>query len=290
MDAAGRVHDHLSQILERVAQDNTVIMAETSCGFLAFAENWAMHVQKLGITNYLMVAADETSVQYLDERYPGHVIPATVFNPENMTSGGFMEFGSKVFNEAMCERLLYQEAVLLRGYHILWTDTDIVWFQNVLDVIPRGFDWVGADDEADGVLSSSQDSKVVCGCLMHWAPTEESKRVMRGWYSKCMEAGVGPDQVSFNQWWTYGDLKQQLRWYILPHQVFPTGGLDLDIDFSNHRQLLPALIHANYREGFEAKREFLQDRHAWLISDQQQFPGCSGTGTSMRHATFHVAG
>ena len=269
-------HDQVAQILERNAVDKTVIVGEASCRYLDFAENWLMHIVKLGITNYIMIAMDDPTLQYLDMRYAGHIIPVHAFEPgANMTSQDFMGYDTEAFNIAMCQRLVHQQAILARGYRMLWSDTDTVWFQNILDVIPDGADWVGADDEADGMLTSSQDTSSVCGCLMYWAPTEEAKKIMRLWHTSCStQQGADADQGAFKKLWNDGTLKQQLRWYVLPHQIFPSGGFEVDVDLSNAHAILPCGIHANWRRGHREKQTFLQERQAWLVPDDYQFPSC----------------
>jgi rhamnogalacturonan II specific xylosyltransferase len=276
-----REHDRLSQFLERVAVDKTVILGQTSCAFLEFAENWALHLVDLRITNWLLIANDDASYHYLDRKYPGHIIPISVFSPDaKMATGGLLEYASQAFNMLMCERLAFQEAVLVRGYWLLWCDTDIAWRQNVLDLIPPGFDWVGVDDERTPITSPSKDTTNVCGCLMFWAPTPEAKRVMNTWHQKCIATkGSSQDQEMFGIWWNDGDLKQILRWYILPHHLYASGGTLTDhFDtglFGNSRAMLPAMVHANYRIGSAQKREFLEERHAWKVPKDELYPSCS---------------
>jgi hypothetical protein len=54
--------------VEAVAVDNTVILTQTSCGYLEFAVNWINSVQKLGITNWLTIVEDADSLAYINER------------------------------------------------------------------------------------------------------------------------------------------------------------------------------------------------------------------------------
>ena len=273
---SGVQHDQLAQTLERLAIDKTVIVAEASCKYLDFADNWLMHIVKLGITNYIIVAMDDASLQYLDTKYAGHVIPVTVFEPgASMASQTFLEYGTEAFNNAMCQRLTHQQAVLAHGYWMLWSDLDTVWFQNMLDVIPRGFDWVGTDDDIDSMLRSSQKTTAPCGCLMFWAPSDEAKRIMQTWYESCTATtGHGDDQDAFKRLFSDGTLKEQLRWYVLPHQLFPSGGFNVHVDPQDAHAILPCGIHANWRRGDAAKQAFLKERQAWLIPDDHHFPTC----------------
>ena len=51
-----------------VAVDNTIILTQTSCGYLEFAINWILHVEALGITNWITIVEDDESLSYLNER------------------------------------------------------------------------------------------------------------------------------------------------------------------------------------------------------------------------------
>ena len=58
----------LGQRFASVAVDNTVILTQTSCGYLEFAVNWITHAEALGITNWLTIAEDEMALNYLNTR------------------------------------------------------------------------------------------------------------------------------------------------------------------------------------------------------------------------------
>ena len=58
----------LEQRFKSVASDNTVILTQTSCGYLEFAVNWISHAEALGITNWLTIAEDEMALNYINTR------------------------------------------------------------------------------------------------------------------------------------------------------------------------------------------------------------------------------
>ena len=57
--------------VEAVAIDNTVILTQTSCGYLEFAVNWITSVQQLGITPWLSIVEDADSLAYINDRCGG---------------------------------------------------------------------------------------------------------------------------------------------------------------------------------------------------------------------------
>ena len=54
--------------IDAVAVDNTVILTQTSCGYLEFAVNWIQHVSKLDVTNWLTIVEDADSLEYINSR------------------------------------------------------------------------------------------------------------------------------------------------------------------------------------------------------------------------------
>ena len=58
----------LAKHMAALARDNAVVLTSASCGYLEFADNWIAHVEALGISNWLTVAQDAATLQYLSER------------------------------------------------------------------------------------------------------------------------------------------------------------------------------------------------------------------------------
>ena len=277
-DHGGR--DPLRPILERVAVDKTVILTQASCPYLDFAENWILHVERLGITNYLILMDDDVAFKYLDGRFPGHAVhPSVLSKGSKHTPKPLMRYDSLDFNNMMCERLGIQRRVLDLGFSFLWTDMDTVWFQDASRLIPRGFAFVGTGDRFRFGHDEEEENKI-CGCMTFWAPTVPARQALRDWHQKCIHSTVD-DQRTLQEMWASGELKK-VFWYIMPWQLFPSGALldQVKVDFSrsgvesNPGAVLPAVIHANYRTGNEAKRKFLQERFAWKIPPEQEFPEC----------------
>lgn len=272
----------LLRFVERIAVDNTVILAQASCGYLDFAENWMIHIQALNISNYLVIADDDAAFAYLNAMHPGHVFLLQT-KSEDPTQGGrsFIHIRTKYFNEMMCERLLVQRSILDGGFNFVWSDMDTVWFQDISKLMPTGFDFVGVDDAPYGYFRrNEQETDHVCGCMTFWAPTPVSKDTLHEWHSRCINSD-GDDQAAFAEWWKSG-LKDTLSWYIMPRQLFPSGALldHVKIDFTpsedpqSPHALLPAFIHANHRVGSESKRKFLQERLAWRIDSYREVMSC----------------
>ena len=58
----------LHSIVKAAADDDTVILTQTSCGYLKFAANWVLHMQQLGKSNWLVIVEDQHSLMYIEDR------------------------------------------------------------------------------------------------------------------------------------------------------------------------------------------------------------------------------
>jgi rhamnogalacturonan II specific xylosyltransferase len=258
-------------------------MTQASCPYLDFAENWILHVEHLGVRNYLVLVDDDVAFQYLDKKFPGHVVhPSATSKVSRHGPKPLMHYDSPDFNNLMCERLGIQQRVLDMGYSFLWTDMDTAWFEDVTKIIPRGLDFVGTGDRFRFDNSLEEENKI-CGCMTFWSPTAAAKQALQDWKQNCFDSGVD-DQRTLQEMWASGELKSKVSWYIMPWQLFPSGALvdqvSQSIDFSRKDAkveplpFLPAVIHANYRVGSKAKRKFFQDRSAWMITPEHKYPEC----------------
>ena len=66
-------------LLRSVADDNNdIIVIAVNCGYVTIGQNWILHVRKLNVTNYVVIALDERVYPILHEFDPHHVIPLEV--------------------------------------------------------------------------------------------------------------------------------------------------------------------------------------------------------------------
>ena len=118
----------LKQKLDAVAVWNTIIMSQTNCGYLPFAENWLFHTRRLNLTSYVLISEDDAATAYLETHHPGHVISASLLSAsrpkEALEQDKFHDFGSASFIRLACARPVYMAAILALGFNVLWIDLD----------------------------------------------------------------------------------------------------------------------------------------------------------------------
>jgi rhamnogalacturonan II specific xylosyltransferase len=276
-DIKGEIPD-LVKVLQLNSIDNTIILTQASCPFLDVAENWIIHATKAGIKNWITIAEDEPSLLYLNATYSDHVVPASWFSHRALkNTSTYMAYNTDEFDKMMCDRLIYQRAVLHLGFIMVWVDMDTVFFQDPLKLFPDGYDVVGVDDQWP-ILSDAHDSKHICGCLLKWAPTQKALAFHNRFMEKCHEV-PGHDQVALNIVFQ-SELRKKITYYIMPWQLFPNGKIIDVFDWKppNDQQkpdaIMPVWLHANWREGSYEKQAFFKKYRAWDIDSQKIFPTC----------------
>jgi rhamnogalacturonan II specific xylosyltransferase len=177
------------------AVNNVVILSQTNCGFLPLTENWLRHISLLGITNFLLIAEDAISFEYLHKTLPAHVISALTL-ANNTVLPTLVEFGTDAFWHISCLRPMYLFAVLELTYTVLWTDMDTVWLKTPLEVIPLRLEYVGVDDLPYGSPKTEQDTDALCTAFMYLRPTRRVFDLIRAWHSSCHQ--YENDQFAFN--------------------------------------------------------------------------------------------
>lgn len=295
------------QVLKKHANDvaahSTIVVSQTVCSYLAFVDNWILHAQRLGINNYLIIAEDEVSLRYINNKRPHHAVPSNLFG-YNATETGleFMNADSTDFVELSCKRPKFLATFLQLGYNVIWTDMDTAWLEDPFPLVPLHHDFVGVQEHCQNGCPLKDIN--ICTCFMHMQPTNRVLRFLEEWHNACIEPSRDPslnDQHHFNRVFQASGAGY-LDYYIMPLQLYPSGffaekntPLQLGkIKEQSFKQLgagsalQPAWVHANHRLGKESKKAFLQQHGVWEVQDSFSYPDCTsqalkGAGTQQLH-------
>ncbi|CAL5221951.1 g4228 [Coccomyxa viridis] len=261
----------LAKHMAALARDNAVVLTSASCGYLEFADNWIAHVEALGISNWLTVAQDAATLQYLSERYPGHVLPVSDFTGETLDEGSdLLEWGTPAFSVMACKRPLYLQAVLNLGYSVIWSDMDAVWLRDFRKLAPAMLDLVLVDDsEAEEERRSDNTGTG----LMRLNPTEKAKGLLRDWYQVCQDDESNA-QPAWNKLFT-PEKRDTVTFHIMTKEIYPHSVLTTQSYSSNKRSYSPAWVHANFQLGAQKKQAFLAQHSGWKVGEQQEYPTCA---------------
>ena len=133
-DPVGLPHT-LEQLLPKVAVDGTVVLTGVLGNYAHFLFSFACQLRKLGVRNLLVAAFDEEAYRaaFL------HGLPVFLFTtPESIAAAHGAEkchFGTQCFRKVTKVKSRATLRVLELGYNVLFSDTDIVWFEDPLPAL-----------------------------------------------------------------------------------------------------------------------------------------------------------
>lgn len=161
-DEQQRLPDTLDELLKRRHRvlrngDRAVIMAVVNYQFRGFALNWICHLERVGATNYLLIAEDDDVAHFLRFKgvpvyYPRHhAIRDHYGRASHAAANAAPEFGHAGFAGVVAYKSLFLTDVLDAGYSALVSDVDIV-------ALREPFAALDADGALDVDLAIQTDS------------------------------------------------------------------------------------------------------------------------------------
>lgn len=124
---------HLAEIAER----NTVIILQATCGYLALTTNCVNSLLKVRAKNFLIIAEDEKAYTYLVRVYPNHVISISdVLTAPDALTGEYAPIMSTEFLAITNQRAQIWLEILKLGYDVLAIDSDMVLLKNPTTTLP----------------------------------------------------------------------------------------------------------------------------------------------------------
>lgn len=126
----------LQSVIERVAEDQTIIVTALNYGYREMMMNWVCNMRKIGVSNFIVAAFDEDLYKFALTRglpvYYENSLPVRLHS-----SLAEAQYGSSAFKELTKMKSRVVLRFLKLGYDTVWTDTDIVWFKNPLESMKR---------------------------------------------------------------------------------------------------------------------------------------------------------
>lgn len=124
--------------LAEIAERDTVIVVQATCGYLALTTNCVNWLLKMRIKNFILIAEDEIAYEYLLGAYPNHVVIVSdvLAAPNTTMSGEFANFNSAEFRAITNQRPEIWLNILKLGFNILAIDSDVVLLKNPMTTLP----------------------------------------------------------------------------------------------------------------------------------------------------------
>ncbi|KAA8495134.1 Beta-arabinofuranosyltransferase RAY1 [Porphyridium purpureum] len=123
----------LESVLERQAQDNTIILTALNFGYRFIMMNWVCNMRHLNIYNYVVAALDPDLYKYAYTRGLASYYETTIFEGLNSSLLADATYGSDSFKQLTKMKSRVVLRLLKLGVNVVWTDCDIIWFKNPLE-------------------------------------------------------------------------------------------------------------------------------------------------------------
>jgi hypothetical protein len=128
----GKLAHTLDALLNQVADPATkvVIMTAVTYEYRFLLMNWICNLRTLRIPNVLVAALDEDLYRYAFARGLAVYLEPKLVDAHTHDAKD-CPFGSVCFRQRSKLKSRHVYEVLRRGFHVLWSDVDITWFQDV---------------------------------------------------------------------------------------------------------------------------------------------------------------
>eukprot|EP00850_Spirogloea_muscicola_P010213 SM000059S18690 [mRNA] locus=s59:388939:393964:+ [translate_table: standard] len=258
------------EMVEFRADRNVVVVSFANHAFLDFVETFVRHLTDVKVFNILIGAMDDKLLESLF--YLG--IPGFDMKSHMMT--GDAGWGTQEFHKMGREKVVIVNAFLSMGYELLMCDTDIIWLQNPLPYFqrwPMADVFTSSDHLQNTVDNDSLEDYLQAGSpynigILHFRPTEESKRFAKEWNDLIVNDNKIWDQNGFNDLMRkkFGPAVENgrgifyaydgtLKVGILPVSIFCSGHTYFIQHLYQYFGLKPYAFHATFQfAGTEGKR------------------------------------
>ncbi|CAK9859840.1 unnamed protein product [Sphagnum jensenii] len=162
------VNPDLAKLLQDVAINKELIVGISNNNVRSMLQVWFESIQRVGVTNYLVVALDDEIAQFCkDHKVPVYRRDATISKAQANTGDNHAISGLKFH--------LLREFLVL-GYSVLLSDVDILYFQNPFSYLQRDCDVESMTDGYDNATAYGYDD-VSDDQSMGWARYAHTMRI-----------------------------------------------------------------------------------------------------------------
>jgi hypothetical protein len=275
----------LNQLLPQVADERgLVVLTGTTMKYHTMLMNFVCNLRNVGVDNLLVAAFDEAVYKFGFVR--GFAIfPILVEGPGEHAN---CDYGTTCFRKITKQKSQAVLNILRKGYHVLWTDMDVVWLQNPIPDLwsygPATF-LVQSNEPSTAAPSNSNlrinsgfylaradDSTIAAFDLItrHALTTDKSEQPSF-YIVLCGDKGqhrVGSDACL--------EPTTGLRTEFLPRDRYPNGAYMGFWDETTKAAALADLfiLHNNWITGLDNKFERLHRRNMWYLGDGDEM-SCS---------------
>jgi hypothetical protein len=265
------VENNTLSYLNGLTTNGELIVTSTTCGYLDMTLNWIEQLRLIGASNFVVIAEDWPTYEYLLRYVPRNILPSSAFGrPFSRTGRHAASFDSPDFK--MCSRPYYLRHLMRHNFSAVWIDSDAALLRNPFDVLRDETDSVVLVDDEPKLEPIPQYPHYYCSCFVFVRPSRAAETFLSTWAHLC--GNRTQNQVPLND--ALDLLAGAVPWRMMPKELYPCGFDAERLTFNKTPGWeSPAWIHANWRVGKEAKIRFLVQFGLWRnISSPVQ---CGGT-------------
>lgn len=164
------INPELAELLRKIAVDKELIVGLANYNVKDMVEIWSDSIKRAGITNYLVVALDDSMAEYCKSRG----VPVYRRDPADAVSKTVGKTGDNHAISGLKFHLLRE--FLQLGYSVLLSDVDIVYLQNPFDFLYRDCDVESMTDGHTNLTAYGYDD-VFDDASMGWSRYAHTMRI-----------------------------------------------------------------------------------------------------------------
>ena len=268
----------LDQLLPRVADARgLVVLTGTTMKYHTMLMNFACNLRNVGVGNLLVAAFDDEVYEY------GFVRGLAIYSalPQGVGEQANCDYGTNCFRKITKQKSQAVLSILRKGYHVLWTDMDVVWLQNPIPdlwaygptTLPIQSNEPSATGPSNGHLRINSgfylaraDEPTIAAfeLIAQHAQTTDTSEQPSFYIVLCGAEGqhrVGTDACL--------EPTTGVRTKFLPRDRYPNGAYKVFWDEMPGDEALAdlAVLHNNWITGLDNKFERLHRHNMWYIGD-----------------------
>jgi len=272
-------HKLTQERVEALARGNVLMVTWANYHYLDFVINWVYHINKLGVTNYLVGSMDDDILKELVHR------GVNTFSMRSGLSTSDFGWGSPTFHKMGREKINLIVTFTNMGIDLLLSDVDTVWMRDPMPYIARypDADVLTSSDHLSTTVGGEELEKwpnaasaANIGIMFFRARTPGARELAKEW-SRLLDKNPNYwDQNAFNDLFRAGPhdqagknlfkaFRNKINLGILPTSIFASGHTFFVQAMAEKLHMTPYVVHATFQfSGTPGKRHRFREKLMWL--------------------------
>ena len=243
------------------------IVTFTTIGSLKLCENFLLSTRNVGVEeNVVVYCMDKVSYDKIQSDYN-----CEVRSFETDVTEEFHEYGKPQFRRVTESKIQIILNALQQEDSIIYTDCDVVFMENPIDLVLAAEEMVSNDFDMDIYFASDDPFMYICTGFMYIKNTENVHNLFKKYFELSQLHGVTQSEVMYDQEIIHGILKDNLLEGNIFYAVYPTTFVKNGHQYWNEaekRTGKEAVVHVNFTIGEENKINRLKAANLWYVKEE----------------------